>query len=77
MTVIGLAAVAVVALVLLLALVLVLRHLAALHLTSSQADVLRAEAKTLAASANTALAECAKDIEDTKLKLSALSNRVR
>ncbi len=58
-------------------LVLVLRHLKALHLTKSQDDKLRHLIANHAVAVADNAAEWRKDLEDTKAKLSALSNRVR
>ncbi len=54
-----------------------LAHAKALHLTKSQADKLEIGWAALAKSYENRLDANTKDLEDTKAKLSALSNRVR
>ncbi len=62
---------------LLIALVLVLRHLRALHLTKTQMDALRDEMDKRVAAIGLVISPIARDLEDTKARLSALGNRVR
>ncbi len=73
----ALAAVMSVCLTVLAALILVLHHLKALHLTKTQAEELRSEYMSDFAVKSQTSDMMAKDLEDTKAKLSALSNRVR
>lgn len=58
-------------------LVLLLRHLESLHLSTTQADELKALIVRSDADITTSVELLDKDLEATNVKLSALSNRVR